>query len=323
MPRYRFLAAVHPKELGPVEFAKGLCRAPIPNIIPRLAVVGDIPGVNRERLDSSGPPQNLAWELPGIGGSELVLKLAGLELGREFEQKNYVARRAAEVAMQGWLYAGTMDVHTILGNCTRFAQIDSEYRVSGVMLGALKRIGMQNIVRMSAYGGTPHFSPNTVVAELEARDFVLRESEMRNALDDMANSPNPPVAIPAEFKWFDLIPYSPNVDEGQASPKCLGGYRFESFKPLPKKIAKRILPGEVIERLNLPANIVERLCLQGYSRKKNDKGFWTDLVIEGEAPTNLERAGLPEKPSFLGYYQVQGAPEWRSTGQTGGTGSQL
>jgi hypothetical protein len=337
MPRFRALAAVHQREKEPIEFVGSLRRNPIPNVSPRLALIGGIQGVDQEGLDFTDPSQNFAWNLPGIAGSELRLSLvpeatveegrgrsrwvypprgeAELARRRKLEREVLVKRRAGEVALQGWLYAGTMDIHTILGNCTRFAQIDGEYGVSKVMLGALKTIGMQRIVRMSTYGGTPHYSPNTAVVELQAKEFASSEKRMRTALNDMANNPDAPIATPEEFTWFDLIPYSPNVKLGQPGPECLKGHTIESFRPLPEKIAKRILPEEIIERLGLPADIIGRLCLQGYSEDEaNDKGYWTDLVVMGETPNNQGWPKPPEKPSFLNYYQVQVAPEWQQNG---------
>lgn len=269
--KVRALGGVHPDEREALEFVKGLHRDRIANVTPRIA------NLRARALGKRAVHQNFAGSVPGDPGPKVP---------RLDRTAPYEPARGAEVTMQGRLYDSTVDFHGLINYGIRHGQIDRQQGISRPVLGALAGMGMNKLVRTN-YGGVMRYSPDTAVAEFQKEDYRNSSGQIRDALDALANDENPPTATAADFEWFDLLDYSPHVDE--LGPEVLEGYDIEPFQPLPE---------EIVARMGHPAGLGQ-VCLIGWSDEPNDRGYWTDLVTPmSEAPDDTNWPGQPIAPPY-------------------------
>jgi hypothetical protein len=246
------LGAEHPDEEEATRVVESLIQNPIPNVKGMLA---------------------------NLLGMERKVRFVDVNMAFAYNRANpnsekYEERRADEVLSDiGRDNPDTLvTLHNVEGGNVRFAAIDPRRGVTQEVLGMLREFDIRCIVA-STFGVIAHRS-NSVLIEIPKED--IRSTGIgfvRQFVDDLANHPNLPIASATDFKWFtpararglhkdDIHPNELSQDEQRS---------IVAFERTPRIIQERL-------------GGTKPLYLTSGFKEPNQAGFWSELVVEIEAP---------------------------------------
>ena len=184
----------------------------------------------------------------------------------------YEERRAPKVLQQSVGYYAVIDLHNNDDFGENTAAIDIDCGVSPVVLGFLGDLGIRNLIATKHFGLHAHVT-NALALETLTSDLGSDMQALRDAFDNLSNSPNLSTANAGDFNWFTYVSYGLHVDA--ISPEDLSEQEFASiraFQPVPDMFAQRLGVQD------------EQICPMGWSAQPNEYGYWAELVTPASTP---------------------------------------
>lgn len=235
----------HPDEMEALEVGESLVINPIPNTYPIAANLWAIQeGVRFIDV-------NMAMAYPG-------------RLNSPYYEERRAVKVMEEVAALD--LDAVIDLHSISSG-KKHAVLNPAMGLSPVMLGALKKFGIQDIV-LCDFGLCSYFH-NSCSVEISSEEVATYGiGFVREFFANLANEPDPPYARATDFSWFKYSQvgggglHQSIIHPNDFTPEERAAYG--SFLPLPPRI-QRLLDSPVT------------LYAQNDLRLPNAQGYFTDL----------------------------------------------